>query len=78
MNDPEKFSRPNRDPVYKQRFSTALDLMEFAEATMRHKIRKQDPEATSEEVESRVLDWYLASPLHIYEGARRGDRTRFE
>lgn len=57
---------PIRDPEVMARMKMAFELYETAEAMMRHRIRRQHPELTEEEVEERVVEWLMSRPQESY------------
>jgi hypothetical protein len=51
-----------RDPAVRARIETAFDLYEAAEQIMRQNLRRRFPDASSEEIERRLLDWLQKRP----------------
>lgn len=51
-----------------ERFRTALALYDLGERMLRQKLRRQNPEATEAEIDTRVAEW-----LHRRPGAELGD-----
>lgn len=51
-----------------ERFQATLDLFEAGEQMMRQNLRRRYPEAGDEEIEQRLLEWFLHRP-----GAEHGD-----
>lgn len=51
-----------------ERFAVTLQLYELAEQMLRQRLRREQPELTGAELESRVNDWRLDRP-----GAEQGD-----
>ena len=58
----------NSDEAASQRLRTALDLFEFGLDMMRQKLRRQDPDATEEQIQERLVAWLQERP-----GAEHGD-----
>jgi hypothetical protein len=56
----------NESPA--QRLRVALDLFEFGTDMMRQKLRRDAPEATEEEIQTRFIAWLQERP-----GAEHGD-----
>ena len=50
---------PVSDPEAERRGELLLDLLEAAEQIQRENLRRRYPEATREEIERRLRDWYL-------------------
>jgi len=50
------------------RVRTALDLYEIAEGLVRQRLRREQPNASDDEIEELVTDWRLTRP-----GAEEGD-----
>ena len=50
------------DPAVRARIETAFDLYEAAEQIMRQNLRRRFPDASSEEIERRLLDWLQKRP----------------
>lgn len=51
-----------------QRLRTALDLFEFGTDMMRQKLRRETPNATADEIQTRLVAWLQERP-----GAEFGD-----
>jgi hypothetical protein len=45
-----------------ERFQTALDLFEFGEAMVRQRLRRENPDLSSDQVEARLEEWLLSRP----------------
>lgn len=56
------------DQEVQTRMEVAFELYRFAEATMRQNLREEDPKATDEEIDGRLLAW-----LHSRPDAPHGD-----
>lgn len=59
---------PIRDPAVLKRMEIAFALAEAAEQMKRMTLRRQNPEATEEEIERAIREWYAYRP-----GAEHGD-----
>lgn len=51
-----------------ERFQMALSLYELAEEMLRQKVRRQHPDASSDEIDRLVIEWWMRRP-----GAEHGD-----
>ena len=56
------------DEVIAARLRAAFDLCELGEAMRRAQLRREDPGATDDEIEARLVDWLRTRP-----GAEHGD-----
>jgi len=54
--------------VESERLKVVLDLAAAGEAMMRQNLRRQFPDASGEEIERRLTEWFLTRP-----GAEQGD-----
>lgn len=59
---------PIRDPDVLARMEIAFDLYETAEQMMRQNLRRRNPEATEQEIETGIREWLRRRP-----GAEHGD-----
>jgi len=53
---------PIRDPEVLARMDLAFDLYEAAEEMKRQNLRRQNPDATEEEIEQGIRDWLARGP----------------
>ena len=58
----------SHDDICAERLRVALDLADLAERMLRAKLRRSLPDASDEQIEQRIDEWYLERP-----GARHGD-----
>jgi hypothetical protein len=56
--------------VLARRLRTALDLCALGEEMRRAQLRREDPDATDDEITARLVDWLNTRP-----GAEHGDST---
>lgn len=68
MNHFPEHREPIRDPEVLKRMELAFDLYRVAEEMKRQNLRRQNPDATEEEIEEGVRDWLRRRP-----GAKHGD-----
>lgn len=54
--------------VESDRFRVVLELAAAGEAMMRQNLRRQFPDASADEIERRLTEWFLTRP-----GAEHGD-----
>lgn len=52
------------DPALTERLRLAFELFDLAERMMRQNLRRDDPKASDEEIESRVRAWLRSAPPH--------------
>lgn len=60
-----------------QRLRIALDLFEFGVDMMRQKLRREAPDATEDEIQTRLVAWLQERPgAEFGDGAGRAGRWR--